>query len=1497
MAHLQPAVHERREDRTGEAPFSVGGFDRGLLRELAVDKRFEPFFGIGNKLAVPNTYGQMDEENFDLPDAYVGKNSYMTSIICTKVRKEDTWPTQLALPWVKHEGTKEIHWDEWTFNDTIATRTPEEAVSRLLSSHFNSYSANVIRFGLAFIMEHGFMTTEKGRTQYAMQIIQIRNAIVMSACYAVHLALLNPPVYIDDHAKYQPMQQGRDKYAIGRIFQAEVDQFAICQKNYDGLSILVGLLDARMQKRMGRESADMIVLPSGLQRMAQQHPAKRWFFLSGNKGAVSSVKEDMDVGDRLVVESMQIPMGEHQPSEDPCYRTVVVGSFIYMLAAHLQQHRMEDYKTSWLDIDIYSEDKDDWYRLSYAAAVKSMGLFSREGWHSALLPGGGMDITDLGKKVFMGMDNWGDVLMAAEIMDTVLMQINSKSDDVYQDFLGKFLVSRGDANAIRSGVILKGSASSGGGATFGSGPSGKKTKPVAPSGGVTNPSAPPDSSGAGGASDHSALAQQRIERSMADKAVLGVGDAIGAAIKKPFQAVWNRLPDNVKEGWKENAKDALDLAAKIALGPNLGDDVSTALLNSQLADLQENAVGHKTRLQIFYNWLKSLDQQSLPSGLLVPSDLHQQVSDFVKQHLPLVADGLTPEQKSAAAYQLAWNKAKDLLVLYDLEAATTAVNATPTPFEEYVMDRSTYRGYSGLSGTDEQKMGELELVSPFWRPDKDTLVTQVHLVAPEKGAGDGESTVKALPFATNAFTLASNFVVLFDVPEATVARMLANASSGKHFSTLFDIGFNWGKEIKHQKANLERAALLQFSVWMSTMYAILALVHKENEKADKKISRKEVTKKIATEWIKILKPVHILTQTKEAFLSVLPRAQKLSCMNYQASMDSLVIMLRDAAVMLLTAAGEAPLTVELLTTAVRQCEIKYTMIQEQAHVRSVTGMQADDRTLMGVADPLFQAQGATGSIGIFTHEMMKKQPTAEEQLERTQQVAAANRELQQTIEDVKKQRPAKKGADADEEAESDKEFLKTWQTTLLDLRVRLKDLTPDQFKHWIVKPIVSLAIQLKEWPPIDAKERADVNKAIVAALSKIAGVAGVAQGAEAMKASLSEAEDVAMPPDARITEWVFLWRQHAGAMKNYCSDLKDITSTKFFWKVRHLVFESRSLTKHNFEKLREAVLEKFASVVTPLFNTSYSSLFINKNYIQGIMQHLAGPEKDEDEEHSNDGTGKKGKRLPLSALRDLLMHDCPVSDGYFWKWCIQNDVLPPIGAIGFKPHIRYSAGTMIMLQKGGNTGKTFYGHANMLLSDNAATKMHYGHFTYYSKSMVMNSTRLIHGRNCYVRDYLGGNGHKLWDASDPNDKEEYKTGNLVADIFMVPVFMNHQVDSNHMDITGCFHADLGAGADANETTDYPSAQIYSEYWGWRNNKFSLNDNRFNQVRKPRDNTIVFQAHMGLFDPVSGRNNKIVLDQGHWGSRVYPGCGRVRRGLESYLRPVNYAGTAEMGFTT
>jgi len=237
-----------------------------------------------------------------------------------------------------------------------------------------------------------------------------------------------------------------------------------------------------------------------------------------------------------------------------------------------------------------------------------------------------------------------------------------------------------------------------------------------------------------------------------------------------------------------------------------------------------------------------------------------------------------------------------------------------------------------------------------------------------------------------------------------------------------------------------------------------------------------------------------------------------------------------------------------------------------------------------------------------------------------------------------------------------------------------------------------------------------------------------------------------------------------------------------------------------------------------------------------------------------------------------------------------------IGLIGFKNAIRYEAGTMIILSAWGQTGNTFYGHADMMLSDNAATKMHYGHFTYYSKSQVLQSRKIIHGRNCIVKDYIGGNGHKVWDASNPDDLEDYNSGELTKDIFFVPVLMNHEVDTNHMDITGSYHADIGAGEEANKATFYDSAAIYRTFWGWRNNITSLTDNSYSAVRRARDNTIVFQAHQHMYNPGSGKMDLTIMDKGHWGDRVYPGCGKVRRGIETYLKPVKYDNTNTMGFT-
>jgi hypothetical protein len=241
-------------------------------------------------------------------------------------------------------------------------------------------------------------------------------------------------------------------------------------------------------------------------------------------------------------------------------------------------------------------------------------------------------------------------------------------------------------------------------------------------------------------------------------------------------------------------------------------------------------------------------------------------------------------------------------------------------------------------------------------------------------------------------------------------------------------------------------------------------------------------------------------------------------------------------------------------------------------------------------------------------------------------------------------------------------------------------------------------------------------------------------------------------------------------------------------------------------------------------------------------------------------------------------------------------MIQAIGNQGFRLSCRYDAGTAIMLSAWGKTGNTFYGHADMMLSDNAATKMHYGHLTYHSKTVVMNSQRILHLRHCITKNYLGGNGHNVWDATNPADVEEYKNGDLTKDIHFVPVLMSHNVDANHIDATGRYHASIGANDDAQRMTHYDAAPIYAEFWGWSHEAINLLDASYSNVRVARENTIMFQDHQSMYNSGSGAFDLYVRAKGHWGDRVYPGCGRVRRGLESWLKPVKYDNTSTIAIT-
>ena len=94
-------------------------------------------------------------ENLSLPEAYKGTNPYLSNILITLIREDDMWPGKVALPFFVDENNMEIVWDEMHFTNHLLANVPEEGVSRLVSQELSERRDHYVRYGLAFMLEHG----------------------------------------------------------------------------------------------------------------------------------------------------------------------------------------------------------------------------------------------------------------------------------------------------------------------------------------------------------------------------------------------------------------------------------------------------------------------------------------------------------------------------------------------------------------------------------------------------------------------------------------------------------------------------------------------------------------------------------------------------------------------------------------------------------------------------------------------------------------------------------------------------------------------------------------------------------------------------------------------------------------------------------------------------------------------------------------------------------------------------------------------------------------------------------------------------------------------------------------------------------------------------------------------------------------------------------------------------------------------------------------------
>ena len=236
-----------------------------------------------------------------------------------------------------------------------------------------------VRYGLAFILEHGFMRTERGRMCYRMNLAQIRNAVLETAYIGVLEAYL--ACKMPGRISSMRWSYAASGARLGSALSQELEDFACIQKVEHGFD----MLDARAKRFMRGLSIrpDTWILPEGVKIYLTNVRKENFeYYTAGPAGPEVFKSRGAAVdkaNDCMIFEAKQFELPNEPRPVDVLSRRAVIGEYYYM-QNHLRGAVAPDkYRSSMRDIFLYNEDKDGFSRVTLDTALKYCCRFSEDG--------------------------------------------------------------------------------------------------------------------------------------------------------------------------------------------------------------------------------------------------------------------------------------------------------------------------------------------------------------------------------------------------------------------------------------------------------------------------------------------------------------------------------------------------------------------------------------------------------------------------------------------------------------------------------------------------------------------------------------------------------------------------------------------------------------------------------------------------------------------------------------------------------------------------------------------------------------------------------------------------------------------------------------------------------------------------------------------------------------------------------------------------------------
>jgi len=384
----------------------------------SADNPWAAFFGAPSHPWKTTSYDKYDRHNYNLPEAYVGKNEQLAQTIDELIYTDETFYTSVLLPF-NFTDNLSVTWDKWEFNEHFTGIVPEQGVSRLVSSKRESRTESFLRRGLSAIFEHGFMSTPEGRANYFLTLAQIARAVQETTNFGVIYAYLTcqnyNKVWEERHGYFR-------KSTLREILERENFMWAIAVKKEFGME----KLDSQIVEWMNRyrTTADTWILPPKPATYLRLVPAEKvYHYLAGPEGPdrVNNIvgagrpHESNAPGKRLhdIVEpyavfkknKVYLTRTYHVDRTGPIdlmTRVSSVGEYFKIVNSPNGCDYLNGYKSCDMDTRIYDEDNDCGFTVSQLDGIENCQLFNEDGTPRTIPNAcGTADIEDLKRCFFI----------------------------------------------------------------------------------------------------------------------------------------------------------------------------------------------------------------------------------------------------------------------------------------------------------------------------------------------------------------------------------------------------------------------------------------------------------------------------------------------------------------------------------------------------------------------------------------------------------------------------------------------------------------------------------------------------------------------------------------------------------------------------------------------------------------------------------------------------------------------------------------------------------------------------------------------------------------------------------------------------------------------------------------------------------------------------------------------------------------------------------------